>query len=660
MTLFAWLLTYLIHSTVLLGLVWLVTRRRRVEPGVADLLWKVALIAGLVTGTIQSRLQVSPPAAVMLPVAAPATSTDPGRQPGVEAPAATDPASITPGSRPGSVNPTPSGAPSLPVLAVILWGVIALASSLYYFARRLILVGRLADRRPVTDGPLAATLAELQRTSGYRGRVRLTMARTISSPVALGVSEICVPELALSELGAEQQRSMLAHELAHLARRDSLWLAGASLIERFFFFQPLNRLARRELETTAEYLSDEWATRKTGSAVSLAKCLATVAEWIQASPLGVPVAGLAERRSLLVSRIARLLEGRLPQSPASRRGWAALATLAVAATIAAAPRVSQGVAAATPSATPATIQDTSSAAQPSPVVPPRRNVARGSAGEDTTVVNALIARLKDENAGVRRAAARSLGQLGDLRAVMPLIAVLADSDAEVRSAAVESLADLEDPRAIGPIAALLKDPVADVKHNALSALSHWDQGVPAAPVIALLDDGDAEVRHEAVDLLEHLHARSAGPAIARLVHDPSADVRSAVVQALGNLSEQSGAAAITEALGDANADVRQAALGALNDLKAPIAETTLINLMKDQNADVRQRAAELAGERSVVAAIPQLRRLIDDPRGDVREAATEALGHIADPAARAALQAALQSPDPKVRRAAAEALGQDP
>src|SRR5881409_3106077 len=580
-SLLAWLLTYLIHSTVLLGLAWVVTRRWRLEPAASDLLWKVALLAGLVTGTIQSRLELSTPAAVTLPVATlpqaarpnePAGATGPGRKPGVSENTG---ASVT--------APSPSRAPALPLVVVLVWGVIALGSSLHYVARRLILVGRLADRRTVSDGPLAATLAELQRTAGYRRRVHLTMARTISSPVALGLSEICVPELALSDLGSEQQRSMLAHELAHLARRDSLWLAGASLIERCFFFQPLNRLARRELETTAEYLSDEWAMRKTGSAVSLAKCLATVAEWIQASPLGVPVAGLAERRSLLVSRIARLLEGRLPQSPASRRGWAALATLAVAATIAAAPRVSQEVAPATSSATPATIQDTSSATQSSPVVPPRRIAEKGSGGEDTTVVNALIARLKDENAGVRRAAARSLGQLGDLRAVMPLIAVLADSDTEVRSAAVDALADLEDPRAIGPIAGLLKDPVADVKHNALSALSHWDQAVPTAPVIALLDDADADVRHEAVDLLEHLHARSAGPAIARLVHDPSADVRSAVVQALGNLGEQSGAAAITEALGDANADVRQAALGALNDLKAPIAETTLINLMKDQD-----------------------------------------------------------------------------
>src|SRR5439155_13012890 len=200
MTMFAWLLTYLIHSTVLLGLVWLVTRRRRLEPAVSELLWKVAILAGLVTGAIQSRLDVSPPAAVTLPAASlpsPSPASDAGRESALGTTSTTSRTSTPSASR-----------PSLPLLAVLLWGLIALGSSLYYVARRLILVGRLADRRPVSDGPLAATLAELQRTTGYRGRVRLTMARTISSPVALGLSEICVPELALSELGAEQQRSM--------------------------------------------------------------------------------------------------------------------------------------------------------------------------------------------------------------------------------------------------------------------------------------------------------------------------------------------------------------------------------------------------------------------------------------------------------------------
>src|SRR5439155_22305190 len=117
-----------------------------------------------------------------------ARATDPGRQPGVTQGTGTAANAETPGF------PAGSAWASLPLVVVLLWGLIALASSLYYVARRLILVGRLADRRPVAGGPLASMLAELQRTSGYRRRVQLTMARTISSPVALGLSEICVPE----------------------------------------------------------------------------------------------------------------------------------------------------------------------------------------------------------------------------------------------------------------------------------------------------------------------------------------------------------------------------------------------------------------------------------------------------------------------------------
>ena len=637
-TVFAWLLTYLIHSTVLLGAMWFATRRGRLQPAVSDLLWKVALIAPLITGTLQSRLNLSA-TAVHLPVAVQTREpgavlpSAPSQEQGPTGSTATLPSSA--GTAPGSRLPSPTTA------LVVIWAVIALGSSLYYVARRLILVGRLADRRGMAGGPLSAMLADLKREVGLQRSVRLTMARTISSPVALGISEICVPELALSDLTPDQQRSMLAHELAHLARHDSLWLAAASLIERFFFFQPLNRLARQELETTAEYLSDEWAMQKTGSAVALAKCLATVAEWIQASPLGVPVAGFAERRSLLVSRISRLLEQKLPSSPASRTGWMAAAAVGVLVTIAAAPHVTQGI------------------ATPDTTTPPAQGSERRQLQDTSSVVPALIARLKDDDAGVRRAAAQSLGRLGDRRAVQPLIAILADAEAEVRRSAIEALADLEDPAAIGPIAGLLKDSDTDVKKEALDALGHFDQKIPTAGVVELLDDPSADVRHEAVNLLENTHDRGAAPAIAKLIHDPSTDVREAVINALGNLGDQSSAAAITASLSDASGDVRQQALNALENLHAPVPEATLINLMKDPDGDVREKAAGMAGDRSVVAAIPALRALINDPKKDVRERATEALGNIADPAARAALQAALNSPDPNVRRAAAEALGQD-
>ena len=78
-TALAWLLTYAIHSTVLLSLAWLLVRVRRWSPGASELLWKSALLGGILTASVQLRLDVRPAGTVMLqrpavtaPAAAPA------------------------------------------------------------------------------------------------------------------------------------------------------------------------------------------------------------------------------------------------------------------------------------------------------------------------------------------------------------------------------------------------------------------------------------------------------------------------------------------------------------------------------------------------------------------------------------------------------------
>ena len=49
-----WLLTYLVHSTVILAAVWLIASRRRVSDTVREILWKSALLGGIVTATARS------------------------------------------------------------------------------------------------------------------------------------------------------------------------------------------------------------------------------------------------------------------------------------------------------------------------------------------------------------------------------------------------------------------------------------------------------------------------------------------------------------------------------------------------------------------------------------------------------------------------------
>src|SRR5262245_54118246 len=61
MSVFGWLVTYLIHSTLLLSGAWLCDRLfLRGRPHWQEFVWRVALVGGLVTATAQSALPVRP------------------------------------------------------------------------------------------------------------------------------------------------------------------------------------------------------------------------------------------------------------------------------------------------------------------------------------------------------------------------------------------------------------------------------------------------------------------------------------------------------------------------------------------------------------------------------------------------------------------------
>lgn len=56
----AWLLTYAAHSTVLLGAAWLLTRRAVQSNQARDLIWKVALVGGIVSASAQQVIARDP------------------------------------------------------------------------------------------------------------------------------------------------------------------------------------------------------------------------------------------------------------------------------------------------------------------------------------------------------------------------------------------------------------------------------------------------------------------------------------------------------------------------------------------------------------------------------------------------------------------------
>jgi beta-lactamase regulating signal transducer with metallopeptidase domain len=350
----AWMLTYLLHSTLLLGLAWLASKPlSRWSVAAEETVWKLALVGALCTASLQLAAGWQPLAgqwklADLGGVAAVAAQTEanageglvPSRAVAIPAPALKSHAVRASVEDLSSPTVVPAPVRTLPSTAALILGVWALGALvlLAAFGRSFLRLGqRLRGRPRIVGGTIHAQLRGLAAEAGLGGAVRLSCSSRVPVPVALGIRrpEICVPPRALAGLTDEQQEGMLAHELAHLARRDPFWLVLRQVIACALFFQPLNWVARRRLREISEMLSDEWAVARTGRPLSLAGCLAEVAGWSVGIP-ALPVPGMADRPSSLGRRIRRLLdETRSPENPA-RRAWLAAAMGALVIVVAAA------------------------------------------------------------------------------------------------------------------------------------------------------------------------------------------------------------------------------------------------------------------------------------------------------------------------------------
>jgi beta-lactamase regulating signal transducer with metallopeptidase domain len=345
-----WLLTYLLHSTALLGasgLVRLALGERRLAFQEAVL--RAALVGGFVTASLQIGLGVRPIGGVVaVPAARPAVALAEAPAPlaAVDAPAWR--------GRPVAVSSLPPWATGVVATVTDHWRV-GLAAA--WAALALVALSRLAvagfrlrrmlrDRRTLRPGELAPGALLAARALGLHGPV-LSEARHLSVPLATGVlrPEVCLPPRALGELGADEQVALCAHELAHLARRDPAWVLLARLVEAMAPFQPLNAWARRRLSDLAECLSDDLAVSASGRPIGLARSLVDVASWTLGERPFLPVSasGALSVRSRLGHRVERLMDpARTVERP--RRALLPAAALVVLATALVTPVVSDGAA----------------------------------------------------------------------------------------------------------------------------------------------------------------------------------------------------------------------------------------------------------------------------------------------------------------------------
>jgi HEAT repeat protein/beta-lactamase regulating signal transducer with metallopeptidase domain len=329
----SWLLTYAIHSTILLGAAVAIATRFADEHAWLEVVWKTALLGPLLTASVQVGSGVMPlggtwPVGVAAPVAdaramppVPRIETAVPPQQTVSLPSSQTSDRAVQSVQPASPVATRAGAPpisaSAPRGVVRVWPAVAVLSWLAIGVMGLIRFGARLRRlhRTLGSGPLVGaahlrqTVDELRDAARERSPIRLTTSRTCTVPLALAGRQIVLPERFLQQLDADEQRAALAHEIGHVVRRDPSWRILVGALERAFFFQPLNRVARAKLGESAEFLCDQWAVQHTRSPLALARCLSTVASWTSPASDGLAAGAstMARSDSPLIRRVTRIL-----------------------------------------------------------------------------------------------------------------------------------------------------------------------------------------------------------------------------------------------------------------------------------------------------------------------------------------------------------------
>ena len=307
-TLSSWLLTFALHGIVAQLIALLAGRTLVSSPRARGLLWKTALLLPFVTATIAIAgwRPVTVLADVNLPDIVPTAALPKQEQVWVEKFAV---------NRAGQLLQTNSFATTS--TAVLFAEIAAAAAALCAMLglARLGIRHRAFERRLGQRTPIAMTDFD------DVGHFRLTTSTTLGAPVALGLAEICIPAESFSALSSAEQRSVLIHEAAHLARRDPLWFAVSDLVIALVPWAPLVRIVARQLRRDAEFCCDAAVVSRIGDGHALVRSLATFASAFDPAETAL-VASCGG--SPLEERARRIL------SPGRPAGWGQALALALA------------------------------------------------------------------------------------------------------------------------------------------------------------------------------------------------------------------------------------------------------------------------------------------------------------------------------------------
>ncbi len=293
------LLTWVAHATIISAVALAIGRWAIRAPRIRDYVWKGALVAPVVTSLVAPL--VSDDALIgVLHLPSLLRSAIPLVIPPVSATLAVSAVG------PQHVVAVQMREPlSVIIRCVVGAGILlpALLATARLLRRRRQFSALLTTRRPIS--PASLGIRDDADRSSTAPPLLVTVCESIGSAVALGRREVCVSLGAFAELDAVERRSVIAHEVAHLERRDPAWTAVAQALSSLLVVTPLVAMVADRLQGDAELICDDTAVLRVGAPLAHVRALTAFA--FALDPAARCGSTFASADSRIVQRAQRVL-----------------------------------------------------------------------------------------------------------------------------------------------------------------------------------------------------------------------------------------------------------------------------------------------------------------------------------------------------------------
>lgn len=233
-------------------------------------------------------------------------------QPTTVAKASVPLAASAPVAAPSHISPPSPNSPPHPLTDLsLLWALGAAATGAYWLVAHVAVLTLRRRGLPV-DGVAKQILDQVCREQGVAMPI-LRQVPALGSPLACGILRPCIllPQKMVHRGDRTELTAALAHEVAHLARRDVPWTYATRVVQSLLWFQPLVWGLHRRMVAASEELCDLQAVQGGLKRETYADCLLSLAEAASRPRIESALGSqMATKRSSLAARIEALLDAR--------------------------------------------------------------------------------------------------------------------------------------------------------------------------------------------------------------------------------------------------------------------------------------------------------------------------------------------------------------